>query len=111
VIVEVFIVVILNLAMLWYAIMKNNFTITVEPADPEMLRRSRLFRRNGIWMSENGSALYDQYPGKFVAVSEGEVFIADDRQEAERKALEKHPDDEPFIIYLPKEKYERIYAN
>lgn len=91
--------------------MQNKVTITVEPADPEMTRRSRLFRRNGIWMSENGSGLYDQYPGKFVAVSDGEVFIADDHQEAERLAKAKHPDDEPFVIYLPKEKYERIYAN
>jgi hypothetical protein len=62
-------------------------------------------------MSENGSALYDQYPGKFVAVANGEVFIADDRQEAKRLAQEKYPEDVPFVIYLPKEKYERIYGN
>lgn len=80
--------------------MNNKVTITVEPADPEMTRRSRLFRRNGIWMSEHGSALYDQYPGQYVAVSEGEVFIADERQEAERLAQEKHPDDEPFVSYI-----------
>jgi hypothetical protein len=91
--------------------MKSKMTITVEPADPEMIRRSRLFRRNGIWMSENGAALYDQYPGQYVAVSEGEIFNSFDAQEAKRLALENHPDDIPFVIYLPKEKYERIYAS
>jgi hypothetical protein len=90
--------------------MKNQITITVEPADPEMLRRTRLYRRNGIWMSEHGSALYDQYPGQYVAVSEGEVFVSPDAQEAKRLALSKHPEDIPFVIYIPKEKYERIYA-
>ena len=90
--------------------MQNKVTITVEPADPEMTRRSRLFRRNGIWMSENGSGLYDQYPGQYVAVSEGEVFVSPDAQEAEHLALKSHPEDIPFVIYIPKEKYERIYA-
>ena len=91
--------------------MKYKMTITEEPADPEMTRRSRLFRRNGIWMSENGSVLYDQYPGQYVAVSEGEIFVSPDAQEAKRLALKIHPDDIPFVIYIPKEKYERIYAS
>ena len=38
------------------------------------------------------------------------VFVSPDAQEAKRLALEKHPQDVPFVIYIPKEKYERIYA-
>ncbi len=90
--------------------MNNKLTITVEPEGVELTRRMKLYERNQEWMSEHGVPLYDYYPGKYVVVSEGEVFFADDRQEAKRPARKTHPDDKPFVIYLPKEKYERTYA-
>lgn len=90
--------------------MNNKVTITVEPADPELSRQMALYQHNAIWASDHWSLFGDEYRGKYVAVSQGELFVADSRQEAERLAQAKHPDDEPFISYIPKAKYERIYA-
>jgi hypothetical protein len=68
------------------------------------------FRRNGEWLTEHGAPLFERFPGKYVAVSEGEVFVADDASEARREAIERHPNDEPFLQYIPRESRERIYA-
>ena len=61
-------------------------------------------------MTAHGSALFEQFPGKYLAVTEGEVFVADDASEARRLATEKNPDDEPFVQFVPPESRERIYA-
>ena len=90
--------------------MGNKLTITVEPADAELVRRMKRFSSNGNWLTANGATLFDQHRGRFLAVSEGEVFVADSRNEARRLAKEKHPADEPLIQYIPLEKMERIYA-
>ncbi len=90
--------------------MSSKLTITVEPADAELMQRMEHYRRNGDWLNQHGNALFKQYRGKFIAVSEGEVFVADSRWEAERLAQAKHPGDEPFVQYIPQEKRERIYA-
>ena len=90
--------------------LNHRLPLILEPEDPELRHRLDLYRRNSEWMSEHGKPFYDQYPGQFVAVSEGETFISPDPQEAARCAREKHPDDTPFVIYLPKIKCERIYA-
>ena len=68
------------------------------------------FRRNGEWLTAHGISLFASCPGKYLAVSEGEVFVAGDASEARRLAEEKHPDDEPFVQFVPLEKRERIYA-
>lgn len=85
--------------------------ISEGPADPERNREMALYRRNAEWISEHWTLLAgEQYRGRFIAVSEGEIFVADDRWEALKLARERHPDDEPFTQYMPKERYERIYA-
>ena len=85
--------------------------ISEGPEDPERNRQMALYRRNAEWISEHWKLLADeQYRGRFVAVSEGEIFVADDRWEALKLARERHPHDEPFTQYIPKERYERIYA-
>jgi hypothetical protein len=86
------------------------FIITMEPTNPEEARRMELYERNSRWMDEHGGPLYEQHRGKYLAISEGEVFVADSRQEAERLALEKHPDDVPYLQRIFKEKAIRIYA-
>ena len=90
--------------------MNNKLMTTDETEDVEFTRRIGLFRRNGEWMHAHGAPLYDQRRGRYIAVSQGEVFVADSDEEAARLAKEKHPNDEPFVIYIPKAKYERIYA-
>lgn len=90
--------------------MNDQLIITVEPADPELNRRMEQYVRNAEWLTEHGAPLFEQFRGQYIAVSEGEVFVADDYWEAERLAKEKHPDDEPLVQYIPRERYERIYA-
>jgi hypothetical protein len=90
--------------------MNHKLIITEGPEDPEFNRRMAQYRRNGEWLTEQGAALLKQFPGQYLAVSEGEVFVAADAWAAQRLAREKHPDDEPFVQYVPRESYERIYA-
>ncbi len=90
--------------------MNHTLIITEGPEDPEFNRRMAQYRRNGEWLTEQGASLLKQFPGQYLAVSESEVFVAGDAWEAQRLAREKHPDDEPFVQYVPRESYERIYA-
>ena len=90
--------------------MDTTLTITIEPAEPELIRRMELFERNGKWLSENGGPFYDLYRGQYIAVAGGEVFASPDGPEVTRLAQEAHPDDVPYVRYIPKQKYERIYA-
>lgn len=87
------------------------FSITEEPEDPELNRRMALYTRNAEWLSEHWMLLSDeQYKGRWVAASEGEIFASDDAWEAKRLAREKHPQDVPYVRFVPKERYFRIYA-
>jgi hypothetical protein len=90
--------------------MIETLTLVEEPADPELNRRMVRFQRNGEWLTEHGAPLFEQCRGRYIAVSEGEVFVADDYWQAKRLAKEKHPDDEPSVQYIPRERCERIYA-
>ena len=90
--------------------MHEKLSITVEPAETEFIRRSERYRANGEWLTEHGAPWFAQFPGKYLAVTEGEVFVADDALEARRLASEKHPGDEPFVQYIPLVSRPRIYA-
>lgn len=81
-----------------------------EPEDPAFTRRHRQFIKNGEWLTAQGAALFERYLGQYIAVSSGEVFSAADAQEARRRAKAAHPDDEPFVQYVPVEHAIRIYA-
>lgn len=83
---------------------------TIELEDPAFTRRSKLFRQNGEWASEHSAMIYaEQHRGKYVAISECELFVSADAQEAERLAKARHPADEPYVIYVPLATYARIY--
>lgn len=84
--------------------------ITEEAQDLTFSTLMERFRRNGEWLTEHGAPLFEKFPGQYLAVSEGEVFVADEASEARRLAMDKHPDDEPFLQYVPRESRERIYA-
>ena len=90
--------------------MHHKLIMTEGPEDPELQRRMARYRRNGAWLTEHGASLFEQWAGQYIAVAEGEVFVAADACEARRLARVKHPDDEPFVQYIPRESYERIYA-
>jgi hypothetical protein len=89
----------------------NKLIITEGPEEPEFNRQMAQYRRNGEWLTGHGASLFQKFRGQYIAVSEGEVFVANDAWEAQQLAKKKHPDDEPFVQYIPREKYERIYAS
>ena len=91
--------------------MNNTTIITEGPEDLELNKRMARYQRNAEWFTAHGSPLFSQFRGRYIAVSEDDVFVADDAWEAQRLAKQKHLDDEPFIQYIPREKYERIYAS
>ena len=88
----------------------NGLVFIEEPEDVELNERLGKFRRNGEWLTEHGTPLFEQYAGLHIAVSEGEVFVAADASLARQMAQEKHPEDEPFVQHVPIERMERIYA-
>lgn len=89
----------------------SNYPVFIEEVeDKELSERLSRFRRNGEWLTEHGASLFEQHAGHYLAVSEGEVFIADDMRSARQLAQEKHPEDEPFVQYIPLERKVRIYA-
>jgi hypothetical protein len=90
--------------------MNTKLEITIEPEDPEMTRRMKLFERNGQWFSDHALEIGDEYRGQYIAVAGGEIFASPDRMEARRLALEKYPDDVPYVQYIFKEKMIRIYG-
>ncbi len=90
--------------------MHKKLSISVDAAEPEFLQRSARYRANGVWLTEQGAPWFAKFPGKYIAASGGEVFVADDALEARRLADQKHPEDEPFVQYIPRESRPRIYA-
>ncbi len=92
--------------------MSINWAVMIEevPSDPEWQVRMAKYRRNVDWFGEHWHLFRPRYEGLCVAVSQGEVFAAEDAEVARRQALAAHPDDEPFVKYIPRERYERICA-
>jgi len=84
--------------------------ITEEPEDAALAARMARFQRNGDWLTAHGAYLFESFPGKYVAVSGGEVFVAGDASQARSLATAKHPDDQPFVQFIPRESLKRIYA-
>jgi hypothetical protein len=92
--------------------MNEPLVIEEVPMDPELDRLFERARRNLLW--SNGHAMelevFKRYRGRYIAVSEGEMFIGDSPEEVETLTREKHPEAHPHIRYIPREKAYRIYA-
>lgn len=53
------------------------------------------------WIRKNFEQLVDKYPGRYVVVANGEVFIGRDAAALERKARQKHPRTIPSGMPIP----------
>jgi hypothetical protein len=86
--------------------MQPQFIIEEGPPDPEITRIFELAERNLLWFDEHAMALevFKRYRGRFLAVSEGELFVGDTAEDVESRALAKHPNDLPHVRYIPREK-------
>lgn len=82
------------------------------PHDPEFERLFAEAYRNLMWFSDHAEELevFKKHRGRYVAAAGGELFVADSRDEVDRLAHDKHPDEMPHIRYIPREKAYRIYA-
>jgi hypothetical protein len=92
--------------------MNPQLIIEEGPPDPESARVFELAGRNRRWFNDHAMELqvFKLYRGRYLAASEGELFVGDSPEEVERLALEKHPEDVPHVRYIPREKAYRIYA-
>jgi hypothetical protein len=92
--------------------MDNKVIIEEHPMTPEFKLMFEKAKKNLDWFEANCIKLdvFNRYRGKYVASSEGELFVADTAEEVRELAREKHPDDLPHIRYIPREKVPRIYA-
>ena len=87
-----------------------------EVTDPEELARARAqrerFDRNSAWLQAHAADVYAYYRGKCICVAGEELFAADTPEEAYALATAAHPEDDgSFVLYIPREKVARIYAN
>src|SRR5437762_2259972 len=83
----------------------NNQKFIIEecPPDPEATRVFELAGRNRRWFNDHAMELrvFQFYRGRYLAASEGQLFVGDSPEEVEQLALEKHPEDVPHILYIP----------
>ncbi len=93
--------------------MSSQVFIEEQKMTPEIARVFEQGRRNLLWFAENAERLgvAEKYRGRYVAVAGGELFVADNSEEARRLANEKYPDDTPHVRYIFREKRSRIYAS
>ena len=85
-------------------------TIQEMPYDEKLAKKFERHEANAKWFNEHGAPFFETHRGQYIAVSMGLVFAGATRQEAERLAHAAHPDDEPFVKYMPIDNLSRIYA-
>lgn len=55
------------------------------PHDEDLKRPFERYNTNAAWFNKHGVLLLKPYRGRFVAVSRGDVFVGDSREEVERR--------------------------
>ena len=86
-----------------------------EVTDPAELAQAQAqrerFDRNWAWFKVRSIEVYERFRGQCVVIAGEEIFAADEPDAAWALASAAHPDDDgSFIIYVPREKAERIYG-
>jgi hypothetical protein len=87
-----------------------------EVSDPRALAQARAqrqrFDRNAAWFQAHATEVYPKYRGKYLCIAGEELFVADTAEQALAMAAAAHPDDDgSFVLYVPREKVARIYAD
>ncbi len=95
---------------------KESAIVMEEVTDPAELSEARAqrgqFDRNSAWLQAHASEVYAKHHGKCICVPGEELFVADTAKEALAKASDAHPADKGrFVLYIPKDRVPRIYAN
>ena len=84
--------------------------------DPDELAKAQAqrerFDRNSAWLQAHVFDTYARYRGKCICIAGEELFAADTPEEALALARAAHPEDDGFfLLYIPREKMARFYAN
>jgi len=66
--------------------------------------------QNVDWFNDHAVEISAQCKGKYVAVVDGEFFVADSRKEAHDLAQANHPAKRPFIVYIPPQARKMVYG-
>jgi hypothetical protein len=87
-----------------------------EVSDPAEISKARIRRaeldRNFGWLRTHAAEVYEKNRGRFICVAGEQVFADDKSEEARALAAAAHPGDQgSFVLYIPKEKMARVYAN
>jgi len=92
--------------------MNRQLTIEELPEEPQLTAAFKRATANLLWFNDHATELevFKRCRGRFIAISEGDLFVGASREEVERLASERHPDDFPYIRYIPLERAYRIYA-
>ena len=68
--------------------------------------------RNSAWLKVHASEIYSQHRGRCICISGEELFVADTPKDVLALARAAHPEDDGrLILYIPRERVARIYAN
>lgn len=73
----------------------------IEPTSPEDWERFEQDQADFDWLAEHSVEIEEQHKGRYIAVVNRELFVGDNFDEARRKALEKYPDRDPYVEYVP----------
>jgi hypothetical protein len=96
----------------WRSVMHSQVVIEEQEMPLDLGRLFEQARRNLLWFNENAERLdvFNRYRGRYVAAAGGELFVGASREEVERLARAKYPNETPHIRRIPAEKRAWIYA-
>jgi len=95
---------------------RSSAIVMEEVTDPAAVSEARIRRaqldRNVAWFRTHATEVYEKNRGKFICVAGEQVFADETSEEARALAAAAHPGDEgSFVLYIPKEKMARVYAD
>ena len=87
-----------------------------EITDPHELARARArrerFDRNAAWLQVHSQEVYSQQRGRCICIAGEQLFVGDSPKAAIALAAAAHPDDDGrFVLYIPRERMPRVYAD
>ena len=75
--------------------------VRTEKITPEELQKFQQDEEDYEWLSARAQEIEAQYKGKFIAVVNQQLFVAESWEEAQAKAKAAFPDRDPIVEYIP----------
>ena len=75
--------------------------VRTEKTTAEELQRFQRDEEDYEWLSAHAQEIEAQYRGKFIAVVNQQLFVAESWEEVQAKAKAAFPDREPIVEYIP----------